>query len=40
LRIALPSALYEGWVDAVLAEDAQSLVVNASRARGLIFTRG
>ncbi|MEI6158356.1 MAG: serine hydrolase domain-containing protein [Roseococcus sp.] len=40
LRIALPSALYQGWADAVLAEDGQSLVVNASRARGLVFTRG
>jgi D-aminopeptidase len=39
LRIAMPSALYEGWVDAVLAEDGRSLVVNASRARGLVFTR-
>jgi CubicO group peptidase (beta-lactamase class C family) len=40
LRIAMPSALYEGWVDAALAEDAQSLVIHASRARGLVFTRG
>lgn len=40
LRIAMPSALYEGWADAVLAEDGQSLVVNAGRARGLVFTRG
>ncbi|UPY36990.1 serine hydrolase domain-containing protein [Sediminicoccus sp. KRV36] len=39
LRIAMPSALYEGWADAVLAEDGQSLVVNAGRARGLVFTR-
>lgn len=39
LRIAMPSALYEGWVDAVLAPDGQSLMVNASRARGLVFTR-
>ncbi len=39
LRIAMPSALYEGWADAVLAQDGQSLTVNASRARGLIFTR-
>jgi hypothetical protein len=40
LRIAMPSSLYEGWADAVLAEDGQSLTVNASRARGLIFIRG
>lgn len=40
LRIAMPSALYEGWVDAVLGADGESLVVNASRARGLVFTRG
>ena len=40
LRIAMPSALHEGWVDAVLAPDGASLVVNASRARGLIFARG
>ncbi len=40
LRIAMPSALYEGWVDAVVAEDGKTLVVNASRARGLVFTRG
>lgn len=39
LRIAMPSSLHEGWADAVLAEDGQSLTVNASRARGLIFTR-
>lgn len=39
LRIAMPSALYEGWADAVLAEDGQSLVINASRARGLVFAR-
>jgi CubicO group peptidase (beta-lactamase class C family) len=39
LRFALPSTLFEGWADAVLAEDGQSMVVNASRARGLVFTR-
>ncbi|WPB84975.1 serine hydrolase domain-containing protein [Sediminicoccus rosea] len=39
LRIAMPSSLFEGWADAVLAEDGRSLVVNASRARGLVFTR-
>lgn len=39
LRIAMPSPLYEGWADAVLAEDGQSLTVNASRARGLIFQK-
>lgn len=39
LRIAMPSSLYEGWADAVLAEDGQSLTVNASRARGLVFIR-
>lgn len=40
LRIAMPSTLFEGWADAVLAKDGKSLVVNASRARGLVFTRG
>jgi len=40
LRIALPSSLYQGWADAVLAPDGQRLTVNASRARGLVFTRG
>lgn len=39
LRIAMPSSLHEGWADAVLAEDGRSLMVNASRARGLVFTR-
>ena len=39
LRIALPSSLHEGWADAVLAKDGKSFVVNASRARGLVFTR-
>lgn len=39
LRFAMPSTLFEGWADAVLAEDGRSLVVNASRARGLVFTR-
>lgn len=39
LRIAMPSALFQGWADAVLAEDGRSLTVNASRARGLTFTR-
>lgn len=40
LRIAMPSTLFEGWADAVLAKDGKSLVVNASRARGLVLTRG
>lgn len=39
LRVAMPSSLFEGWADAVLAEDGRSMVVNASRARGLVFTR-
>lgn len=39
LRIHMPSALYAGWADAVLAEDGRSMVVNAARARGLVFTR-
>jgi CubicO group peptidase (beta-lactamase class C family) len=39
LRVEMPSYLYQGWADAVLAEDGRSLVVNASRARGLVFTR-
>ena len=39
LRVAIPSSLYEGWADVVLAPDGQSLMVNASRARGLVFLR-
>jgi hypothetical protein len=40
LRAHIPSVLFEGWADAVLAEDGRSLVVNSGRARGLIFRRG
>jgi hypothetical protein len=40
LRFAMPSTLFEGWADAVLAEDGRSMTVNAGRARGLVFTRG
>lgn len=40
LRVHMPSVLFEGWADAVLAADGRSLVVNAARARGLIFVRG
>ncbi len=39
LRVAMPSPLYDGWADAVLAQDGHSFTVNASRARGLVFTR-
>jgi D-aminopeptidase len=39
LRIHIPSALYAAWADAVLSEDGTKLVINASRARGLIFER-
>ncbi|MDB5413397.1 MAG: serine hydrolase [Rubritepida sp.] len=38
LRIHMPSTLFTGWADAVLTDDGR-LVVNASRARGLVFTR-
>lgn len=40
LRVHMPSVLFEGWADAVLAEDGRSLVVHAGRARGLVFRRG
>ncbi|HEV7458828.1 MAG TPA: serine hydrolase [Roseococcus sp.] len=39
LRVHMPSVLFEGWADAVLAEDGRSLTVNAARARGLVFRR-
>lgn len=39
LRIHIPSALYPAWVDAVLSEDGTKLMINAGRARGLIFER-
>jgi len=39
LRVHMPSVLFEGWADAVLAADGRSMVVNASRARGLVFRR-
>ncbi|WP_165585679.1 serine hydrolase [Roseococcus sp. SYP-B2431] len=39
LRIHIPSALYPAWADAVLSADGKKLMVNAGRARGLIFER-
>lgn len=39
LRIHIPSALYPAWADAVVSEDGTKLMINAGRARGLIFER-